>query len=57
MRTNAQRQRWQVTYMREFDRFRLQLFARRGGRNYMMRSEKRPSYNRPAQERRPRRRR
>ena len=33
--------------MREFDRFRLQLFARRGGRNYMMRSEKRPSYNRP----------
>ena len=47
MRTNAQRQRWQVTYMREFDRFRLQLFARRGGRNYMMRSEKRPSYNRP----------
>ena len=43
--------------MREFDRFRLQLFARRGGRNYMMRSEKRPSYNRPPQERRPRRRR
>ena len=31
--------------MREFNRLRLQLFARRGGRNYMMRSEKRPSYN------------
>lgn len=31
--------------MHSFDRFRLQLFARRGGRNYMMRSEKRPSYN------------
>ena len=30
--------------MRKLD---LQLFARRGGRNYMMRSEKRPSYNRP----------
>ena len=29
------------------DRLDLQLFARRGGRNYMMRSEKRPSYNRP----------
>ena len=40
--------------MRKLD---LQLFARRGGRNYMMRSEKRPSYNRPPQERRPRRRR
>ena len=27
-------------------RIRLQLFARRGSRNYMMRSEKRPAYNR-----------
>ena len=43
--------------MRKLDRLDLQLFARRGGRNYMMRSEKRPSYNRPPQERRPRRRR
>ena len=43
--------------MQDNDRLDLQLFARRGGRNYMMRSEKRPSYNRPAQERRPRRRR
>ena len=33
--------------MQRFDRLDLQLFARRGGRNYMMRSEKRPSYNRP----------
>ena len=43
--------------MQENDRLELQLFARRGGRNYMMRSEKRPSYNRPEQERRPKRRR
>ena len=43
--------------MRETERIRLQLFARRGGRNYMMRSQKRPSYNstprpRPARRRR-----
>ena len=43
--------------MQDNDRLDLQLFARRGGRNYMMRSEKRPGYNRPAQKPRPRRRR
>ena len=43
--------------MQRFDRLDLQLFARRGGRNYMMRSEKRPSYNRPEPARRPKRRR
>ena len=40
-----------------FDRIRLQLFARRGGRNYMMRSEKRPSYNYTQRPRKPKRRR
>ena len=42
--------------MQKNDRLDLQLFARRGGRNYMMRSEKRPSYNHPQPEPRPRRR-
>lgn len=54
----AIRHNWQVTCMFGFDRIRLQLFARRGGRNYMMRSEKRPSYNNYTQRpRKPKRRR